>query len=105
MICIAYVLGASLNFRMFIFYREKMEKENWQVLTYLWTFGGYTILTQWEENIVAKSDENGEWYAVMNTWMFHKQTHLCKTRKELWRKIKHNKDAKKLCQIFNRDFV
>ena len=83
---------------------KEEKKAEWEWITYLWTFAGYEILTKANENIVAKSDENGEWYAVMNAWMFHKQTHLCKTRKELWRKIKHNKDAKKLCQIFNRDF-
>ena len=73
------------------------------MITYLWEFEWYHIFTKWEQNIVV--DESKECYAVMNAWMFHKQTHLCKTRKELWRKIKHNKDAKKLCQIFNRDFV
>ena len=84
---------------------KEEKKAEWEWITYLWTFAGYEILTKANENIVAKSDENGEWYAVMNAWMFHKQTHLCKTRTELWRKIRHNKDAKKLCKIFNRDYV
>jgi hypothetical protein len=77
------------------------EKSEWEWITYLWTYAGYEIFTKANENILTKSDENGEWYAVMNTWMFHKQTHICKTWKDLWRKIKHNKEAKKLCQICN----
>lgn len=80
-----------------------MEKEIWQPITFLWEWWGYNIFTQWEKNIVVKSDVNEEWYAVMNAWMFHRQTHICNDWKSLWRKIKHNRDAKKLCKIFNRE--
>jgi hypothetical protein len=82
------------------------EKSEWEWITYLWDYAGYHLFSRAKETMVARSEEwEPEWYAVMNEWMFHKQTHICKTRKELWRKIKHNKDAKKLCQIFNRDFI
>lgn len=73
-------------------------------ITFLWEFGGYHLFTKWEDNVVVKSDVNEERYAVMNAWMFHKQTHICNTRTELRRKIEHNKKARKLCQILNRKY-
>lgn len=78
------------------------EKSEWEWITYLWTFAGYEIFSKAWETLIANSKEwEREWYAVMNSWMFHKETHICKTWEDLWRKIKHNKRAKKLCQICN----
>lgn len=80
------------------------EKEKSEWITYLWTFASYQIFTTVRENIISKSDEHWERYAVMNDWMFHKQNHICKSRTDLRRKLEHNKKAKKLCQIFNREY-
>ena len=78
------------------------EKEKPECLTYLWDLAWFQIFMKWAERMIANSKEwEREWYAVMNGWMFHKQTHICKTWKDLWRKIKHNKEAKKLCEICN----
>jgi hypothetical protein len=71
------------------------------MITYLWTFAGYEIFSKARERLIASSKEwEWEWYAVMNSWMFHIQTHICRNWRDLWRKLKHNKDAEKLRHIF-----
>lgn len=79
----------------------KKEKSEWEWITYLWSYAGYELFEKAGERLIASSNEwEWEWYAVMNGWMFRTQTHICKTWKELNRKIKHNKEAEKLRCIF-----
>ena len=78
-----------------------MEKEKSEA--YLGTVFGYKVFVTVAEKL-KEQDENSEYKMIMNGWMFHKQDHICKTRTDLRRKLEHNKKAKKLCQIFNRDF-
>lgn len=74
-----------------------------ECITYLGSFAGYELFSEGAKNIVVKSDVNEEWYAVMNGGMFHRQNHICNTWKELRKKMEHNKNAKELCRIFNRE--
>ena len=71
------------------------------MITYLWEFAWYHIFTKWDQNIVV--DESKECYAVMNAWMFHIQNHICKSWKELRKKLEHNKKAEKLNELFGRN--
>ena len=81
------------------------EKSEWEWITYLWTFAGYEIFSTAAERLIASSKEwEPEWYAVMNAWMFHKQTHICKSWKDLRRKLEHNKRAEQLCKVFKYEY-
>ena len=93
---------AVIRLLYLLFMRMRKEKEKSEWATYLGEYAGFHLFSKWVEDVVVNEKE--WWYAYMCSWSFHKQTHICKTRTELRKKIEHNKAAKELCQIFNKDF-
>ena len=64
------------------------------------TLAWFNIFAEVEKKL--KEENKSEWCIVMNSWMFVTQRHKCYTWEQYRRKSKHNKDAKRLREHFNR---
>ena len=67
----------------------------------LWTFAGYDIFEEVEKQLEEKTDKG--WSLVVSSSLFIKRKKKSYTRKDYWKKSRHNKWVEKLRKMFNKE--